>query len=233
MRLHYSQLLIAACIIAGAFVFAPATAQKLPIKFGIKGDVGIPNPISNKAFKLSFAGVYEVGLAPVVNIHSGFTLGAFGHISQFKVPILKIPNVKTLRNTQSAGVKAGYEFLVSENIIFSFMMDYGFAKVMYKNNECIDSTKVQNINLNLARPSFSFYFVVDPDFAMGGNISYTMMNEKFDPTTLCFENKKQYFPGDLTGKTNYFNFGVSLYYFFVKKGMAFNLKERKAEPEQE
>jgi hypothetical protein len=212
------------------FLFPQVHAQRLPLKGGIKLHAGIPNPIDNPAFKKTASGVFDIELSPVVNVYRGFLIGLTGGINQFKTPPQKIPDVKTVRNSTFYGGLAGYEFLLGETTIGSITVEAGNSMVTYEKQIC--QVLLPKKNSGFIRSNLNLYFVVDPQFALGAHVSYTSQQLSFDPYSLCLDKKALYYPDELGGKTNYYNFGFSLYYLFLKNGMTFNLKEPRHTPDE-
>ena len=130
-------------------------------------------------------------------------------------------NVNTNMQSQNGYLKLGFDKFFSDNGFATFSLNAGynyneFKGVKYRSDTLIGKYPTK-FSSAFVEPMIDLYFIVDPNFAIGGHISYNYNFGQFDP----------YYPGfkgwfDYTKVKNNWNMsmitlGFGFYYGLVRK----------------
>jgi hypothetical protein len=193
----------------------PAMANRLHIKFS--GNV--PHPVSNKAFKRSFTGIYDLNLAFKVRLFSSFSAGIQAKHVQWKVPDNKIPGLKTQGQFNGLGLCLSYDHAIGENAVLYAALTAGQAEMHFYDvsYDSLPENYQTNYRLNYGEFEVGAYFYTEGSFAIGFQSSIIFTNFEFDPYKLALDNHKAYIASDLEGSMSQFNLGFCVVYSFLKK----------------
>ena len=207
------------------------SAKKEYYLFSSRVSITVPHPTANNAFKKSFIGIYSFNIDFNVMAYKGLYIGATYKNTLLKITPNKIAsyNVDSLgqlnpyptMNSNNIAIKAGYDFYIGEQnkLIYSVGMALGKNWTKYNHLVCktANKTPVTNFNTTYIEPEMGLFFLVEPNFAIGATISYTLLNKNFNPSDLCLNDWKSYNKSN-ENNIQYINFGFGFYYSFLKKG---------------
>jgi len=189
--------------------------------FSPRVSIDVPHPISNKAFRKTFVGVYDLSAGMNFMIFKGAFVGINYKNSLLKVFENKVADLDANMQSNSAGIRIGSDFYVgSKNrMIFSASVGAGqnwsnYSK--FRSKTILNKPTIYNFNTTYIEPEVSFYFLIEQNFAIGINLNYTMLNQKFDPYELCLNEWAQY-DKENSGNISFLNFGFGFYYSFLQK----------------
>lgn len=193
----------------------PADKYRMHLK--LTGSV--PHPISNKAFRRSFIGVYDIGLTYRIRLFSDFSMGIQGKHSLWKIPDNKIPGLHTVGQFNGGGVSIGYDHVLSDVAVIYGEVNAGALQVHYYgvSYDSMPENFQTKYMINYAEVEFGAYFYTEGSFAIGMQTSFMFTNYAFDPYKLALDNHKAYEYSDLNGKVATFNLGFSVIYSFLDK----------------
>jgi hypothetical protein len=207
-------LLVMLFLIVSLFSFSQ---EKKKPKGSIRFDFTVPQAVSNKAFRKSFTGVYDLSFSGNVGF-GNFFVGGMYRMTQFQVPANKIAGISTLQNIINGAVKTGYDVMLGDRSILTFSLAGGYNWIYYTRVTCLQDTatgtRATAINL---MPSVNINFLIDEGFGIGGGISYNILAYEFNPEYVCFQEFKPYRDGDEKGLTGTISFGFSAYYVLGKR----------------
>ncbi len=196
--------------------------------FSTRVSVTVPHPISNKAFRKCFVGVYEVTGGINIMLYKRLYIGASGSNGQLKITGNKIANYNASMEIDNAAGKIGCDFYVGDRnrIIFSPALSVGYNWTHYYSLVRKDPRDQHNIipipienskyTTTYYQPELDIYFLVDDNMGVGFTFTYSSYNHTFDPYEL---NLDEWAPFDKypTGNTSYLSFGIGFYYSFLHK----------------
>ncbi|MEO6902989.1 MAG: hypothetical protein ABI315_07530 [Bacteroidia bacterium] len=205
-------------------------SKKQYFLFSTRASVTVPHPIANSAFKKTFVGIYNINLDFNTFIYRGLYIGASYKNNLFKITPTKIAsyNVDSLGNlnpyptmhSNAAAVKVGYDIFIGEEnrVIYSISTSVGNYWTKYGNFVSKPAGKkiIKNSVTSYIEPEMALNFMVESNFAIGVNISYTMLNSNFDPYKLSLNDWKGYGKNN-ESNTQYLSFGFGFFYSFYKK----------------
>ena len=222
MRYLLSFLMLMSCLVS----FCQDKAPELP-RFSIRANMGIPKIASSQQFRNSFAGVVTTDGSVNYKLFSNFIVGVGYSYTYYKVQkYFRDPlrdNITTNLQMQNGYLKLGYDKFFSDNGFATFSLNTGYSfseyrSVRYKNDSLIGKypTKFSNAFIE---PMVGIYFIVDPNFAIGGHLSYSYNLSQFNPLSPQFN---QWGPPGYTKLTNKWNIsvvtlGFGFYYGLAKK----------------
>lgn len=195
----------------------PADNHRMHLK--LTGNV--PHPVSNKAFRRSFIGVYDLALTYRVGLFSDFSAGIQAKHSLWRIPDNKIPGLHTVGQFNGGGISLGYDHVMSDVAVIYAEVNAGMMQVYYYgvSYDSMPANFQTKYNINYGEVELGAYFYTEGNFAIGMQTSFMFTNYRFDPYKLALDNHKAYFPGDLDGRVVAFKLGFSVVYSFLgKKG---------------
>lgn len=189
--------------------------------FSPRVQIMVPHPISNKAFRKTFVGVYEVTAGLNIMVFKGAFIGVVGKTGAFKVTENKIPDMEANMQFHNAGIKVGTDMFVGDKnrMIFSAAVTAGknwtyFNSFNAKTANTPDPIK--GFNTSYVEPELNLYFLVEPNFGIGATLSYSFWNQQFNPYALNLNEWAQ-FDKENPGNIQHLSFGFGFYYSFLKK----------------
>jgi hypothetical protein len=214
-------LFILGCLISVAQEETSSKPPELP-RFSIRGNAGIPKVTSSEAFRNSFSGVITADLSINVKLFSDFFAG-LGYSYTYYKPQKHFRDqfINTSMQSHNPYVKIGVDKFFSARgfATISLNAGYNFNKysgIKYKHDSLVGKYPTQ-FNSSFVEPMIGLYFIVDPNFAIGGHLSYNYNFSQFNPTFSGFDKWFDY--GRVENKWNMsmITLGFGFYYGLAKK----------------
>ncbi|TND02414.1 MAG: hypothetical protein FD123_4087 [Bacteroidetes bacterium] len=195
----------------------PANFQKP--RFSIHANGAVPHTISNKAFKRSFTGIYDISASFNVRMFSGFTAGFLAKFNEFKTPDNKIPGLNTYGQMFGGGFRLAYYHYLRETTVLYGGVTAGEVYLHYFGLSCLNPTTPEQTEYRstFLEPELGISFYVEGNFAIGIHTSFDMYDYVFDPYAICLNQHKAYLDSDLVGGLQHLNLGFGLTYSFLRK----------------
>lgn len=226
MKQLLTYFLILSCLISIAQEESSSRAPELP-KFSIRANVGIPKIVSSEKYRHSFTGIITADANVNYKLFSNFFTGIGYSYTYFKCQkYFRDPlrdNINTILQVQNGYLKLGYDNFFSDNGFATFSVNMGYTmgeykSVSYKYDSLIGKYPTKYATAFI-EPMIGLYFVVDPNFAIGGHLSYNYTFAQFNPLSPQFNQWGP--PGykDLSNKWNMsmITLGFGFYYGISKK----------------
>jgi hypothetical protein len=199
---------------------------KLP-RFSIRANAGIPKIASSAQFRNSFSGVITGDASVNCKLFADFFAGVGYSYTYYKCQkYFRDPlrdNINTILQTQNGYVKVGYDKFFSERGFVTFSMNMGYSlsqyrSVRYKNDSLKGKYPTQYSNAFI-EPMLDVYFIVDPNFAIGGHLSYNYNFAQFNPLYPQFNQWGPYGYNSISNKWNMslITLGFGFYYGLARK----------------
>jgi hypothetical protein len=177
----------------------------------IRGNVGIPKPISSKMFRTAFNGIFEANLSVNYRLFNNFHLGLGYQNSYFqnnkevfvyyKVPPKQATSGGSLSyNTRLMGhcgyLRIGYDRFFSDKGYMSYALHSGLMEGLYQNvvaDSSVDNKPTVRPDLfaPYLQPEMTVNFIVDRTLSFSIMVSYTTLLYKFDPKAPRFNHIEQ------------------------------------------
>jgi hypothetical protein len=214
-----ARIFLAFCLIG---ILNGAGAQENPAskyRMHLKLTGNVPHPVSNKAFRRSFIGVYDMALTYRLSLFGNFSAGVQGAHSLWRIPDNKIPGLHTVGQFNGGGVSIGYDHVIGEVAVVYGEVNAGMMQVSYfgVSYDSMPDNFQTKYNINYGEAEFGAYFYTEGSFAIGMQTSFMFTNYGFDPYKLALDNHKAYFDGDTNGNVVAFKIGFSVIYSFLDK----------------
>jgi hypothetical protein len=167
----------------------------------IRGNIGIPKPITSGMYRRSFTGVYEMNLSVNMRLFGNIFAGLGYQNSNFqnnkKVFVLYTPppgskfeghevSYKTRINGHAGFIKIGADKFFSDKGYMSYSLNTGMIQCDYIN--VVHDSAVENLpfiptkfNAPFIQPEMSVNFIVEPRLSFCVMLSYTTLFYRFDP----------------------------------------------------
>lgn len=210
----------------GLVSFSQDKAPTLP-KFSIRGNFGIPKIISSKQYRHSFSGVITGDANVNYKLFSNFFIGAGYNYTYFKCQkYFRDPlkdNLNTTLQLQGAYLKLGYDYFFSNKGFATFSVNMGYSISQYKSVrykfDSLQGKYPTKLTSAFIEPMIGLYFIVDPNFAIGGHLSYNYNLSSFNPLNPQFNEWGPYGYKDLSNNWNMsmITLGFGFYYGIAKK----------------
>ncbi len=188
--------------------------------FSPRVSITVPHPVSNKAFRKSFVGIYEVSAGINMLVFKGAFVGITYKNGLLKVTENKIPELEANMEVNNAGVKVGTSMFVGDKnrMIFSADITAGKNWTTYSKFKSKTTTNlpIKGFSTTYVEPEVNLYFLVEQNFGIGATLSYSLFNQNFDPYDL-YLNEWTRFDKLNPGTIQYLSFGFGIYYSFFKK----------------
>jgi hypothetical protein len=193
----------------------PAMSHRMHLK--LSGNV--PHPVTNKAFRRSFTGIYDISLSYRIRLFSNFSAGFQGKHVEWRTPDNKIPGLDTYGHFNSGGLLLSYDYPITENGIMYGAITAGVAQMNYTglSYDSMPDNFQTKYRFNYGEVELGAYFYTEGSFAIGMQTSMVFTNYGFDPYRLSLDEHKAYTATDLNGNVVQFNLGFSVVYSFLKK----------------
>jgi hypothetical protein len=200
------------------FVSGQNKGRDIPFRMSIRANATIPHGISNKAFRRSFTGIYDVSVNCNYQIFHGFVAGIQYRTNEWKTPDNKIPGLNTYAQSHNGGIRVGYDFVRSEKstAYIGLTAEEGLVKYFGLSiDPGTDLSKLEKIQYYRGvTVDAGMFFYTEGDFAIGFNAAVVMTDYAFDPYKIYLNQHKAYLPSDLNGTWSHFNIGFNIAYSF-------------------
>ncbi len=205
----------------GFISLAQDKAPTLP-RFSVRGNIGIPNVASSSAFRNSFSGVIAGDASVNCKLFSDIFVGVGYSYTYYKSQsYFKDKNINTNLQSQNGFIKIGYDKFFSDNGFVTFSINGGYnfnkyASIAYANDTLKGKYPTQ-FTSSFVEPMIGVYFVVDPNFAIGGHLSYNYNFSLFNAKYPGFDKWLNY--DNISNKWNMsvVTLGFGFYYGLTRK----------------
>lgn len=192
-------------------------AQTGEFKSSIRTDFSIPVLTSNAALRSSFIEVFDISVSAARSIGKSFFIAPGIKYSYFSLDTIKYfananqGKLRTKYNIIIPGVELGYQKTLGKSAWFNASVNVGYALGRYRfaGTEEVPPIEGYNYNSLAIEPNIRFYFYTTNRLALGFKVSYQYINNVFDYRQFRLDQFGATFtPADVTGNTQYLNFGV-------------------------
>ncbi len=217
MKYILSYLILVSCLVS----FAQDKAPELP-RFAVRGNIGIPKVTSSQSFRNSFSGVMTGDMNLTCKLTSNFFFGVGYSYTYYKAQkAFRDQNVNTNMQSQNGYLKLGIDKFFSDNGFATFSINAGynyneFKGVKYRNDTLIGKYPTKFTSA-FVEPVIGIYFIVDPNFAIGGHLSYNYNFSQFNPTYPGFDRWFDYTKVKNNWNMSMITLGFGFYYGLVRK----------------
>lgn len=217
MRIILSYLLI----LSGFIAFAQDKAPTLP-RFSVRGNIGIPKVTSSEAFRNSFSGVITTDGNIDCRVFGNMFVGVGYEYTYYKTQkYFRDKFINTNLQSQYGYIKFGYDHFFRNDAFVTFSLNGGYNfnryhSIPYK-NDSLRGKYPTSFSSSFVEPMIGVYFIVDPNFAIGGHLSYNYNFSMFDPKYPNYDKWFNY--GNVTNKWNMsmITLGFGFYYGLERK----------------
>ncbi len=183
--------------------------------------VTVPHPMSNKAFKKCFVGIYEVSGGLNFMYYKGLFIGASYKNGLLKITENKITDFNASMKINNVALKLGVDSYLGENnrVVFSSAISVGQNWTKYLGLHTKDQTKhpaLTEYQSIFVEPEINLFFLVESNFGIGATLAYSIFDKNFDPYELAL-NDWTSFQNIKPGSTTYLSFGFGFYYSLIAK----------------
>lgn len=201
-----------------ALVFCLNGFSQLDTKATFRLDLMVPQPVLNKALKLSFTGIFDFG-GSLNYGYNGFNFGLFYRYKQYQIRADKIENIGTFLHINNAGIKLAYDKVLNKYLMISTGMNSGYNFLKYTAVVCSTHATLKDQAVNF-EPFFAGYFMIDEGWGVGLQLAYSVATYEFDPASICLP--KGYSDKERTGLMHNYSLGFSVWYDLARKGESFD-----------
>jgi hypothetical protein len=186
----------------------------------IRGNIGIPKPISSQMYRKSFTGLYEANLSVNLRLFDNMYIGIGyqnTHMQNNKFLKQQIFNASIPYNTRLMGhgffFKVGYDQFFSEKAYFSYSLNSGYMLCNYFNvnaDTTADNRPYQSFKFNAAyfQPEVSVNMLVEGNMSFSFLLSYTTLVHRFDARSPRFNQFKEIRTASNNYLMSWINFGI-------------------------
>jgi len=211
------------CVIS---VFIPDVVfsqAKSKVKKTIRGEALIPRPISNKAFRQLFSGVFAANLSMNFGVKN-FNTGIIYSMMQCQIFPRVQSDPHSIFTVHTGGIRFSYDVYPSKEtmqetlgnfFVFSPFIQGGISQVDYSRLKC----KTPQDIIGKSTQTFSvtgganFNLMFSEYDGVGFTLGYSFFNHEFNPDNLCLS---QYYPNfkdsDKKGLTQFILFGLNVHF---------------------
>jgi hypothetical protein len=200
---------------------AQEKAPKLP-RFSIRANVGIPKITSSTAFRNSFSGVITGDLSVNCKLFSDFFIGVGYSYTYYKSQrYFRDKNINTNMQSNNGYLKIGFDRFFNDNGFATFSVNAGYNFNQYQGivyaNDSLKGKHPTQFSSAFIEPMIGIYFIVDPNFAIGGHLSYNYNFSQFNPTYPNFDKQFNYGQVKNNWNMSMITLGFGFYYGLAKK----------------
>jgi hypothetical protein len=210
--------------ISSGFLSAQNQGKEIPFRMSLRLNTTVPHGISNRAFRNSFTGIYDLTFNCNYQVFHGFQVGVQYHHNLWKTPDNKIPGLNVYAQTHMGGLRVGYDLVRSQTSTAYIGLTAEEGVIMYNGLDFAgipaDAKPSRTHHLRDIQTDAGIYFYTEGNFAIGVNVSATFTNYRFDPFSIYLnqQNANPYLAADVAGNWAYFTFGFNVVYSFWKNG---------------
>lgn len=208
-------------ILSGFVFYAQDKAPTLP-RFSVRGNIGIPKVTSSEAFRNSFSGVITADGNINCKVFSDMFVGIGYSYTYFKPQkYFRDKFVNTNLQSQYAYMKFGYDHFFSDEGFVTLSLNAGYNFNQYKSIAYTSDSLVGKyptaFSSAFAEPIIGVYFIVEPNFAIGGHLSYNYNFSPFDPKYPSFDKWFNYARVSNKWNMSMITLGFGFYYGLERK----------------
>lgn len=213
--------LLAILLMSCFFIVAQDKAPTLP-RVSVRANVGIPKVTSSEALRNSFSGIMSSDASFNYRLFSNFFVGLGYEYTYYKTQkYFRDKNINTTMQAHAGYIKLGYDHFFSETGFATFALNTGFGRnnytrIVYKSDSLINKYPREFSN-TFVEPVIGLYFLVEPNFAIGGHLSYNYSFSKFDPRYPGMDKWFDYEKVSNKNTIGMITFGFGFYYGFNGK----------------
>jgi hypothetical protein len=200
--------------------------KDIPFRMSVRAYATVPHSLSNKAFRRSFTGIYDVAASVNYQVFHGINVGLLYHINEWKTADNKIPGLNTYAQANHGGICLGYDFIMSETSTAYISIGAEEGIIKYFGLVIASGTDVSNLKKKYDFHTLDFetgaFFYTEGNFAIGIHSAFIFTNYQFDPYSIHLDQHKAYIATDLNGTWSHFDIGFNVVYSFWKKGAPAN-----------
>jgi hypothetical protein len=191
-------------------------------RFAIRGNVAIPKVVSSKTFQHSFSGVMAADLGMTVKLFSEFFVGVGYSYTYYKPQkAFRDQYINTNMQSHNGFIKLGIDHFFKSNGFATFSLNAGvnynqYQGIRYKHDSLIGKNPT-NFYSGFIEPVIGLYFIVDPNFAIGGHLSYNYNFSQFNPAFPGFDKWYDYSKVSNKWNMSMITLGFGFYYGLVRK----------------
>ncbi len=217
MNKRITSLLI---FIFGIILFLPAQnrGKDIPFHMSVRASATIPHSISNKAFRRSFTGIYDVAVNCDDHFLHGFVIGIQYRTNEWKTADNKIPGLNTYAQAHHGGIRVGYDVVRSERSTAYVGLAAEQGLIHYFGLSIRPGTDISELQrthyYHAIDLDAGIFFYTEGNFAIGLNVSGIFTNYHFDPYSIFLNQYKAYIDSDLNGTWAHINVGFNVVYSF-------------------
>jgi hypothetical protein len=197
-----------------ALMPTPAPTEEIFYKGSVEAGAGEIIPITNKALRTSFSGVYDLHL-------SGNYVIAPHIFAGLELEDAQLGNafVNAVYNTQmtlyDVGVKIGYYTYMQNDFLFCYSLSAGPSLIIYSDAVIPAPRGGFREQSFFARPEMLAGYRVNDELRVGIDISILLLGYHFNPATTGISEDINYDPSkDINGLTTCVGLGFGIYWAF-------------------
>ncbi len=195
--------------------------KNIPFRMNFHMSVSVPHGVSNKAFRSSFTGIYDIAMNVNAKVFKGFMAGIQFRTNDWKTADNKIPGINTHAKAHNGGLRISYEFVRSEQSTAFVGITAERSMIKYSGLSINSGTDLMLLKdkdfYNSVVLDAGMFFYTEGNFAIGFNLATVLTNYNFDPYALYLNQHHAYIASDLNGTWTHFNLGFNLVYSFLNK----------------
>ncbi len=194
-------------------------AQDIEPKHTFTIELGLPNGLTNPAFKNIMQGLVNVSAYYQFDFQNHLTLGIGGRYGYFGINEFKVPS-PVLGGMHSAGafIKTGYQKFLGPRFAFDFGVKLGYSKFLFNTNRNdtlgINPVKTDGIHIE---PTLGLVLTADEQNSYRFFVSYVGSGFAFKPAMIGLETFGGYDTADFQKATTMLVVGFDYTYYFMKK----------------
>ena len=199
----------------------PAFSQKNPkVIKTLRSDILLPKPLSNKAFKSKFSGVYYVNASMNFGIKK-FNIGVLGSHMQCQIFPHYQSEPHAIQTINMAGIRLGYDIFPSKEALAAqtgnFIVVSPFIIGGYN---WIDYSRLQTLGRPISgqhRQTYNIFTGINFNLmfseydGIGFTLGYNYLHHEFNPYPLRLDDYYSFNEKDTHGPTQYLMFGFNFY----------------------
>ena len=192
------------------------------MKHAMKVELGLPQALSNAAFKEFFHGIvyshisYQYRAMGNNKLSPVFGVGMSGNyldIANYKIVGINKGGLLSY----GGHAKIGLEVIHDESIIVDYHVKAGYFLMQSINNQGNDDIRFRETFQHVFfEPGINFTYMLDDRQGVSFNVSYSIRNFRFNERYLMFHELPGFVGADLSRRTGHINFGFG-YTLYLQK----------------
>lgn len=222
------RLLFSFILVVGfsSLLSAQNKGKDIPFRMSIRACATVPHSMSNKAFRRSFTGIYDVTASFNYQVFHGVNVGLQYRTNEWKTPDNKIPGLNTYAQGHHGGLRVEYDVPTGPTSVayVGLMAEEGMVK--YFGLSFSPGTDLSDLKkkyyFHTIELETGVFFYTEGSFAIGVHGDCVFTNYKFNPYSIHLDQHKAYIASDLNGTWSHLDIGFVLVYSFFRKIPASN-----------